>query len=171
MRRDADCGASETSFCRKYSRCDWLSAREKRHCPISFRYQKEGTPLPLNCDETARDLEVPHPSADQRPLKTSDHAVDRFPYQRPHTIPTADPHVSPKFSISKTYGSKYNGTYGRFNPQGCRKRAAPRQAFCVYFATLTDLPYSKGCWKGARLGTRSNQCALGDLFIVLLQPD
>jgi hypothetical protein len=53
----------------------------------------------LNYDETARDLEVPNPSADQRPLKTSDHAVDRFPYQRPHTIPTADPHVSSKFSI------------------------------------------------------------------------
>ena len=100
MRRDADCGASEMSLCLKYSWCVWLSVTENATAQISFRYQKEGTPLPLNYDETARDLEVPNPSADQRPLKTSDHAVDRFPYQRPHTIPTADPHVSSKFSIS-----------------------------------------------------------------------
>ena len=77
-----------------------LAQEKNATAQISFRYQKEGTPLPLNYDETARDLEVPNPSADQRPLKTSDHAVDRFPYQRPHTIPTADPHVSSKFSIS-----------------------------------------------------------------------
>jgi hypothetical protein len=76
-----------------------LAQEKNATAQISFRYQKEGTPLPLNCDETARDLEVPNPSADQRPLKTSDHAVDRFPYQRPHTIPTADPHVSSIFSI------------------------------------------------------------------------
>ena len=61
-----------------------LALEKNATAQISFRYQKEGTPLPLNYDETARDLEVPNPSADQRP----------------HTIPTADPHVSSKFSIS-----------------------------------------------------------------------
>ena len=70
-----------------------LAQEKNATAQISFRYQKEGTPLPLNYDETARNLEVPNPSADQRPLKTSDHAVERFSYQRPHTIPTADPHV------------------------------------------------------------------------------